>query len=108
MYIFPGRNRVETISSVSWGHLAHWQSVGGKYLPRASQVSASQTIEANKPGKQKNRLQTWISKGGVRIGSHRMDCDRHSFPEELQGVNLCGNTLENTQKFRSPTPHLNR
>jgi len=82
MYIFPGRNRVETISSVSWGHLAHWQSVGGKYLPRASQVSASQTIEANKPGKQKNRLQTWISKGGVRIGSHRMDCDRHSFPAE--------------------------
>lgn len=29
-------------------------------------------------------------------------------PEEIQGVNLCGNTLENTQKFRSPTPHLNR
>jgi len=29
-------------------------------------------------------------------------------PEEIQGVNLCGNTLENTQKLRSPTPHLNR
>lgn len=28
-------------------HWAHWQSVVDKYWPRASQVSASQTIEAN-------------------------------------------------------------
>jgi len=80
-YIFLYRNHDERQSSVSWfgsverGHLAHWQSVVAKYLPRASQVSASQTIEANKRGKQKHRLQTWMHRkeewGSLGIGSQQ-------------------------------------